>query len=341
MDFLLPAFHEELKDESRCYVKEGRVFIGGKYWEPGDILKQISVETHKEIFDQWIEERKESYIQIADDFLDEFEQEDRFHRLKDCFTKKSVIPFVGAGLSQSSGYKLWSHFLETLRRQTAITEDQLNTRMSRGEYEEAAQDLANVLGPAFDEALERTYGGKKDLKGVVQFLPSLFDGPIITTNYDSVLKRAYDQVSNPFEEIISGHSATELGRYFGANDRVLVKLHGTAMSSNGRILTQQEYAHHYEHNNVIEEVISIICSKTLLFLGCSLSVDRTILALKKYAISRNYKNSRHYAFLAAPASQELVIKRSAMLAESNIYPIWYSGGDHDQAIEAFLHKLGE
>ena len=342
MDYLKPEFNEALKEEGRCYVQDGRIFIGGKHWAPEDVLSQISEDTYKEVFDGWIDMRKEDLIQIADDILDEFEQRERFERLKQSFDKKSVVPFVGAGISQPSGYPLWTPFLKKLVQHTDISIEALEARLIVGEYEEAAQDLADELGPAFSERIESAFGDKKEIKGVIQLLPKLFDCPIVTTNYDSLLKRCYDIQNLHFDEVISGHQATEISRFLASGDRVLVKLHGTAMSGLGRILTLGEYQANYEQNGVIGTVISAFCSKTLLFIGCSLSVDRTIKAIEAYVNDKGHDNvPRHYAFLKAPPTQEAMNEKSRVLADANIFPIWYSGGDHDQAVEALLQKLDE
>ena len=342
MDYLKPEFNEALKEEDSCYVQDGRIFIGGKHWAPEDVLSQISEDTYKEVFDDWVDIRKENLIQIADDILDEFDQRERFERLKQSFDKKAVVPFVGAGISQPSGYSLWTPFLKKLVQHTDITIEELEARLIAGEYEEAAQELAEKLGPAFAERIEAAFGDKKEIRGVVQLLPMLFDCPVLTTNYDSLLKRCYDIQKLHFDEVISGHQATEISRFLASGDRVLVKLHGTAMSGLGRILTLDEYQANYEQNDVIGTVIGAFCSKTLLFLGCSLSVDRTIIAIEAYVNSKGHENvPRHYAFLKAPSTQEAMNEKSRMLANANIFPIWYSGGDHDQALEALLQKMDE
>jgi len=342
MDYLKPEFHEALKEEDSCYVQNGRIFIGGKHWAPEYVLNQISGDSYKEAFDGWVDIRKENLIQIADDILDDFDQRERFNRLKKSFDKNFVVPFVGAGISQPSDYPLWTSFLKNLVKHTDIPLEELDARLKAGEYEEAAQDLADKLGPAFAERIESAFGDKKEIKGVIQLLPSLFDCPVVTTNYDSLLKRCYDNESLHFDEVISGHQATEISRFLASGDRVLVKLHGTAMSGPGRILTLDEYREHYELNDVIDTVIGAFCSKTLLFVGCSLSVDRTIKAIEKHVNDKGHENvPRHYAFLKAPSTQEAINEKGRALANANIFPIWYSGGDHDLAVESLLHKLNE
>lgn len=149
MDYLIPDFKEALKNEENCYVKNGLVFIGEKYWEPADILSQISVDTYNEVFGSWLIERKDNLIQIADDFLAEFDQVERFNRLKQSFSNNSVIPFVGAGLSEPSGYPMWTSFLKKVVIHTDIAIETLEQKLSAGKYEEMAQDIADQLGPGF------------------------------------------------------------------------------------------------------------------------------------------------------------------------------------------------
>jgi hypothetical protein len=342
MDYLKLEFHEALKDGDNCYVQDGRIFIGGKHWAPEDVLNQMSKDTYKGVFDEWIDLRKENLIQIADDILDDFEQRERFERLKQSFSKNSVVPFIGAGISHASGYPLWTVFLKKLAQLTDITFEELDAKLIAGKYEEAAQDIADELGPEFSERIESAFGDKKEIKGVVQLLPALFDCPVVTTNYDSLLKRCYDAQNIHFDEVISGHQAIELSKFLASGDRVLIKLHGTAMSGLGRILTLNEYQTNYENNGVIGTVINSLCSKTLLFIGCSLSFDRTIKAIETYVKDKGHENvPRHYAFLKAPFTQEAMNEKSRVLTNANIFPIWYAGGDHDQAVEALLQKLGE
>ena len=342
MDFLIPEFHKNLKDNSLCRIENGHFYAGSYHIALEDALKAISEIEYKNTFNQWLEMRKSGLIELADIFLEEFEQEDRFAKLKQSYKNKAVVPFIGAGLSQPSGYSMWTPFLLKLCKLTSISETTLLKQLSNGEYEQAAEDLSKKLGTAFNEELENSFGVRREISGSVQLLPFFFDTPVFTTNFDNVLKKSFEQGKRSFEETIPGYSATEISKYLGSGERVLIKIHGTALSGNGRVLTKSEYEQHYEKDNIISKVIFAACSKTLLFMGCSLSTDRTILEMQKYANEMGHENcSRHYAFLKAPETQKSRNIKRQTLAEANIYPIWYSGGDHDQAIEALLYKLDE
>lgn len=119
-----------------------------------------------------------------------------------------------------------------------------------------------------------------------------------------------------------------------------MKLHGEACSSINRVLTKTEYDHHYQNDQALETVIESISNRTLLFLGCSLTVDRTIQCLKRIIDKKGPENvPRHYAFLKLNEGEDRIARKN-LLAEANIFPIWYTD-DHDESIEALLEKLTE
>jgi hypothetical protein len=253
-----------------------------------------------------------------------------------------VVPFVGAGLSFSCGYPGWTAFLKQHIRETAIDPGEFDQILCAGQYEKAAQRLADALGPAFNEAVENAFGRSRDISGCVQLLPHVFDSCVITTNFDDVTKRCYEAAGKPFSEELSGEHSRELPRKLANGKRILLKLHGTSTSPRGRILTAAEYQKHYGDGEELQRAIEAICSKTLLFVGCSLTVDRTLTAMKVFVQANGHDNiARHYAFLPVPGSDAERIARRDALIECNVYPIWYPAGTHDESIEAFLLALTE
>lgn len=342
MEHLRIKFHEALGSEANLYVRDGQVFIQGRNWAPEEVLKAISADNYEEIFKEWLEDRKQDLLARADAFLAEFEQEDRFTALRSTYLRGAVSPFVGAGLSQPSGYHGWTSFLRRIRRQTAIPEADFEDLLRQGHYEEAAQRLHDALGVQFDEEIENMYGNERPIVGPVQLLPRAFSSTVFTTNFDSVLKRCYEDYRTPFSDTISGAELRELPRLIGANQPVLVKLHGKATSGRGRALTSHEYDSAYSDESPLRQAIECMCGRTLLFLGCSLSFDRLIAEVRAHIETKGHQNCpRHYAFLAAPDSEQERITRKKELAQCNIYPIWYPQNEHDDSIEALLYKLME
>lgn len=343
MKHLRPMFADALAQEQNLYVDKGRIHIRNRHWAPDEILEGLLAPgAYDDFFLDWVQERKEELIESARKMLDEFGLQNRFGKLKEVYTRGAVIPFVGAGLSVPSGYPGWTVFLKQQIHETTIDLVEFDQILSAGQYEEAAQRLADALGPAFNEGVESAFGRSREIAGCVQMLPHVFDSCVITTNFDDVAKRCYEAEGKPFSEELSGEFSQELPRKLAEGKRILLKLHGTSTSSRSRILTASEYDRHYGEGNELQRAIEAICTRTLLFIGCSLTVDRTLSAMKALVQAKGHDNiARHYAFLPVPDSSAEKIARRDALMECNIYPIWYPAGTHDDSIEALLIALME
>lgn len=347
MEFLKEQFESELIAE---VGDDGQVSIGGSKFTPTEILQELDDQNFLSCFEDWLAEQKQKRLDKAREILSQYGNEDRFKRLKEVFDRGVVVPFVGAGLSQSSGYPGWTYFLEKLRLETRITSEDLSSMLKLGLYEEAAQALADDMpAGSFNEELENVFCSEREIKGPVQFMPHVFKGPVITTNFDNIIKQCFDKVE-PFSETVVGGDAAEIKRYLGRNEHVLVKLHGKANSGKNRVLTKNEYDSFYDESNTLPHVIKSIASNQLLFLGCSLGVDRTINVLVDIAREQGHDNTvRHYAFLPLFNDAERLVRRDA-LAKANVFPIWYpveiEDGNivnedvHDESIAALLEALG-
>ena len=340
MQFLEKDFLEQIYAE---IDSNGDVIIEDIAFSPQRIL-QDDDEAFKSAFAAWCEIKKQERIQKAEQILSLYDNADRFEALRAAYRRGAVIPFVGAGLSMPSGYPGWTEYLYSLREETTVPEADLAALISRGEYEEAAQLLFDALPyDSFNEHLENKFDAEKPLAGCVRFLPYCFPSSVVTTNFDSVLKRCYDDAEKPFNEVLLGVEATEFARLMGKGDNILLKFHGKANTARNRILTKQEYDRHYEGNNTLENCMDAICQKTLLFMGCSLTADRTIKCLRKFVSEKGAQSAtRHYAFIAVNDDHDARIARRNELVEANIFPIWYPADeDHDECLMALLEKLVE
>lgn len=336
MEYLRDLFHQELFDNV------GMIEINSFQFLPDAVLKKLEPQGYDDSFTDWLEQRRQDNLERAKEILRSHNLQQRFEALKALFKRDGLIPFVGAGLSISSEYIGWTEFLRIIRNETNYPEAEFEDLLMSGQYEKAAQVLYDCLpNGAFLEQVESYFDFKKDLKGVVQRLPSLFKKAVITTNFDSVVKRCYEAENCSFEEELLGKEALNLPRLIGANKKVLVKLHGKASSSHNRVFTQSEYEQHYANTNELKSVIQALTNTSLLFLGCSLTVDRTIQTIKDIVQERGIESiPRHYAFLKLRPSDGNKVERTRQLNEANIYPIWYEG-DHEECIEALLELLAE
>lgn len=341
MNFLKDDFLEQVSAE---IDGDGILSIAGMPFSPSRILLDDD-EAFDAAFTAWCDNKNEERLSKADEILELHDNADRFNALQKSFKQGSVTPFVGAGLSIPSGYPGWTSYLYQLRRETTVSEAKLDSFIAKGEYEEAAQALYDAMPPdAFDEHLENKFDAKDgQLSGCVRFLPHCFTSSVITTNFDGVLKRCYDDFRKPFDEELLGAEAIELPRLLGKNQNVLVKLHGKANTARSRILTMSEYDAHYVDATKLEDCIQAIARKTLLFLGCSLSSDRTVKCLQKIRDESGAEAAvRHYAFIPIGDDNDERLRRRDELVRANIFPIWYpEDEDHDECLMALLGKLAE
>ncbi|HFQ7239368.1 TPA: SIR2 family protein [Citrobacter braakii] len=334
MEYLDKLFREYLNED-------GVIYIAGAEFYRDEILNTLDQSGYGEAFLEWCSQRRADNIKKADDILYQYDLSDRFIKIKEIHSKGMLIPFIGAGLSIPSGYLGWTEFIYKVLNETSVDPLLMDDLITQGNYEEAAQLLADALPEGgFLEQVENKFGIEKEISGVVQKIPSIFQSTVVTTNFDNVIERCYDNESFYFNEILLGPEAKILPRILGEGKNVLLKLHGKANTSRNRVLTKKEYDIHYGENQALEQIIECVTQNSLLFIGCSLTVDRTIKCLRNIVSRRGHENiPRHYAFLQLN-DESTRIKRQSELGQANIYPIWYTG-DHDECLEALLEKLAD
>ncbi len=344
MEHLKATFHLALSDPTADLVRveDGHIHIHEGHWAPQDLLLAMGHAAYEKEFRSWLANYRDQLVERGKELLAEYQQEGRFNKLKNIYKNDAVVPFIGAGMSMPSNYPSWTNFLKQMRGRTTIDEATLNAMLKRGEYEEAAQALADALGPArFNEHMENAFGADLPLEGPVQLLPYVFKRSAITTNFDDVLKRCYEAARCPFSDTLLGTQAQDFPRLIAAGKPFLTKLHGAAASAANRVLTKAEYDRAYADPQTLQRVIKTLCSRTLLFMGCSLTVDRLLSWMRDHIKAEGSDAvARHYAFLSAPEGEADRHQREAELAEFNIYPIWYKGQDSSE-IEALLHLLAD
>ncbi len=337
MDFLKPLFNEELDSE-------GYLNIAGLTFERSRVLSELEPSTYELAFNEWYEDRKSKLIEKADEILTLYDNAIRFDRLKDSYKSGTLRPFIGAGMSITSGYPAWTSFLYNLCEESHVKISDLQELISRGDYEEATQMLYDDLGaPSFNEYLESAFSNTINISGPIQYLPVLFpECFIVTTNFDNIIERLYVDIENGFDLVISGAALAEVLRNIASGSRLLIKLHGDCRIVANRILIKSEYDNHYSDQGLVKNFFNrVLFGSSFLFLGCSLGFDRTIKTMIDTVDDNDVSTlPRHYAFLSLRDDDDRVARKKD-LALANIFPIWYPDEDHDESIEALFIKLKE
>ena len=336
MEYFRQRFIDELNDE-------GPVAIRTFEWPSVDVFKAMAPELYEGHFVDWLGAAKEVARDRAREFLTENGCLDRFNRLSEQCEHQRVMPFVGAGLSRSTGFPLWGDFLRSLTADFVACRPELEAHLAAWRYEDAAQLMRDRMGnDIFDEAVQNTFGHRrKTIAGPIQLLPMNFRRGAITTNFDYVLDKVYDEAGCRFDAMLAGANLREAPRRIGDHPHCLLRLHGEADTAIGRVLTREEYEANYGVAGSYREILrATINATSLLFVGCSLNVDRTIAALVELKDAAVVATPRHYAFLPLTEGLDREARR-AELGAADIHPIWYPPENHDQAIEDLLISLME
>lgn len=293
-----------------------------------------------------------SNTMTIDELLDIRHNRDNFRRLLAQYgTPLGIVPFVGAGFSIPSGMPGWAAFLRKEADLAGVL-PVVTTALSLSDYEGAAQLLFDALGArGFADSLDRNFGphvatGDR-IRGPVTRLPQITAGPVITTNFDRILEEVFKSERRAFEERVWGAKPDLFANALHSNSAYLLKIHGDVQDRTDRILTLGDYERHYGSTDVervdfkrpLPKILEqAFTTRTLLFLGCSLSQDRTMSLLQRVA-STHASPPPHYAIVEMPNEPGDAVQRERFFSDHNIRPLWFPQRKFE-AIDIFLQALG-
>lgn len=341
---LAPIFEDQVSARlSNGTVIEGNIYIGETAFTPLEILKE-DAEAYKLGIRTWFDETWASnQSEMREQILSIDANRSRFNDLEKANSRQQMMPVIGSGMSVPSGCPTWGDLLRQINNHTTLGDGELESLLADAKYEEAVDALASHSNRnLFNERVEHELriDDPRLVDGPVRIIPALFSGIILTTNLDNVLEYTFLNSKTSFHHTLAGRDISRYRNLKSPTKRFLLKLHGDHSDPTTHVLSTDEYDDVYEAGQKIREDISLLFrTNTALFLGCSLSTDRTMQLLYETATT-DPEMPRHYAFLRLPATDDERIKREQQLTSSGIFPIWYEG-DHDVAITALLAGLIE
>lgn len=257
----------------------------------------------------------------------------------------NLVPVVGAGLSAWVEYPMWDELLRCHGAEFDV-EEAVEEHLASWRYDEAAEVMAKACGDAWFDILRDSFdpqqiAQRRGNRPVYQkWLPQLFKGLVLTTNFDRCLEDLYgdpDSV-NPGDDF--QRDRADRARF--ENKHLLIKLHGDINDPWNMVLTKSAYDKCYGGDPEVPNLekpmpanlSKQVNNRPMLFLGCSLHQDRTCAVLR--ACSRV---GSHYALLPRPKDDDEFTRRRKELRDLGITPIWYPTGKHDEALSAFFTQL--
>lgn len=177
--------------------------------------------------------------------------------------EKQLVLFVGAGASVDSGMPLWENAIKSI-------DERLGMDLSK--------QLDNLIVPQY-------YYNSRGEKEYTQLMREIFHcddklypteihnailrfdtDTILTTNYDHILEQAAEN-SGKFLQVIS----QDIDLPYRKAGKELIKIHGD-FEHNNFVLKEDDYLHYHSNFKLIENYVkSLIGTKTVLFIGYSLS----------------------------------------------------------------------
>ena len=268
-----------------------------------------------------------------------------YAQILDQAKKKNLVPVIGAGLSAWVGYPMWD---ELLRRHGAEFDaaEAVEAHLAAWRYEEAAEVMAKASGDTWFDILRDSFDPRQiperrgNRPAYQNWLPQLFRGLVLTTNFDRCLEDLYSDPDsiNPGDDFQKKRAE----RAGFENRHLLIKLHGDIHDPWNMVLTRTAYDDCYGADSEspdLEKPMPKFLSeqvnrRPMLFLGCSLHQDRTCAVLRTCS-----RVGSHYALLPRPKEDAEFARRREELRELGIRPIWYPAGKHEEALSAFFTRL--
>ena len=249
----------------------------------------------------------------------------------------NVIPFIGAGFSAPSGLPTWHDLLTALMNEVAdLGLSELRSQFDRGtitslDAPELHQTLFGTRFPLLDYVVSR-FSQPALPNNYHSLLGQFRVDTIITTNYDKLIERHFESRGDAVHPIWRDYHVSQ---YNERDALQVIKLHGHVDDPESIVLSRQDYERYLETHQLLYALVSVLfATRTILFLGCSLS-DPNISGLLRELRRRTGAFTRsHYVLLYSPTTADVSAVRSL-----GLQVIECVGSNRELALESWLDGL--
>jgi SIR2-like domain len=267
--------------------------------------------------------------------------------LIDAYKKGSFGVFVGAGISQGSGLPSWQSLLKELIEDckkngtisTKKASELLKISKDTSKYLLIAEELREIMGADMQKYIQKrfdedTLKPSLTLKAIIKLNYKF----IITTNYDTLIERAFVEDGVVPNDITYKDAATINNNLLNSKS-FLLKAHGDARRSwNEIIITEKDYRNIIYREPGYQSVLQVIFSMfNILFLGVSLN-DPELKLLLGYIHNVFHGGSpQHFALMDKTKITPTEIERWRKDFQINIIP--YDPKDDHKAVHDLVVEL--
>ena len=173
--------------------------------------------------------------------------------------------FIGSGISRKANYVGWKDVLRDCAQDIGLDVEKESDLITLAEYYVRDNQRTKIT-----ETIKTFFADKNgDVQEVHKIIASLPINSIWTTNYDTLIERAFDSLKITSTIITDDKSYRNIDRTAKVK---IHKIHGSIKDSDKCIIARSDYEKFYQtHNIVLSELKGEMCSNSFLFLGYSFS----------------------------------------------------------------------
>jgi hypothetical protein len=271
-------------------------------------------------------------------------------KLKQAYREKRCAVLVGAGASAGAGLPLWGGLLDQMIREAES--HRVIHADKAAEYRVLLKDPSKFLMIAaglkddirqyFDEFVEKVFMTPKPAptemhKALVK--AELFQF-VVTTNYDTIIERAYRAAGKDDVSICTFTDSGELQRRLSKREFFILKAHGDAAKlGNGIILTETDYREIIYKQRAYQSLLSAMFTMfTIVFVGASMT-DPEVKMLLSF-IADSFATSSGPSHFALMAEDDITsVERDRWFRDYNVQLIPVSKADGYAEVTEFLNVL--
>lgn len=270
---------------------------------------------------------------------------------------RTLVPFVGAGMSMPSGGPSWRQLRDRMTASldidlgTSTLERRLSTALSSLDpslLQDALVAVANQHDPLMVAQIFQTEVGRP---GLVKMLTDSLEGMggatasheilcqlpvrcIVTTNYDDLLEQALSTAGTPFRHVVREEDVA----YLDLSVLSLIKMHGSLRQPflpDSVVFSRSDYeAYELKHPSLHVLLEFLISTGPVLFIGYSIS-DPNFRHLYNRVRFHLERHAQLHYFLTFDMPSEV----QRYWHDYGIRPVVLSGTDRKAAVEEWLSAL--
>lgn len=162
----------------------------------------------------------------------------RTHFLKEfpkALNDGTAAVFVGAGVSMAAGYPSWSKLLKEIGEELGVDSNDVQDLTALAQW-----SIRETGGQSrVREVIYKEISPKRDIPPAVEILARLPVRHIWTTNYDTLIERAFDEINRPHQSVSSGPGLARRLAQRGATR--IYKMHGCVTAVDDVVISTDDY----------------------------------------------------------------------------------------------------